>query len=233
MNNLVVAMKVVHSTSLSQTIDAINEAFFYKRSLHKDEREEAAQWIATRQGKSGAYGSMFAPTDRDFREGIKVFTGERITSNAAIGHILGEEACRALILLHVRGKEVDHALQAASHGMLKFLYRTRDKRRGFYCCGACTSALWRHLAVGGLDHAQERLRRGIRVLRMKRDGTGRWKNFPFYYTLLALSEIDLPAALEEMRYSANVCERLLKRLPEDDKTSQRRRSLIEKILARC
>ncbi len=226
-------MKVVHPMSLSQTIDAINEAFFYKRSLQKNERKKAAQWIVTRQGKSGAYGSMFAPTAKDFREGIRVFTGERITSNAAIGHVLGEEACRALILLHIPGKEVDHALQAASHGMLKFLYRARDKKRGFYCCGTCTSALWRHLAVGGLDHAQERLRRGMRVLKMHRDSTGRWRNFPFYYTLLALSEIDVPAALEEMRYSASVCERLLKRLPQDGKTSQRRRSLIEKILARC
>jgi len=226
-------MKVVHPMSLGQIIDAINEAFFYKRSLPKNEREKAAQWIANRQGKSGAYGSMFAPTAKEFRQGIKVFTGERITSNAAIGHVLGEEACRALILLHIRNKEVDHALQAASQGMLKFLYRARDKKRGFYCCGACTSALWRHLAVGGLDHAQERLRRGMRVLRMNRDGTGRWKSFPFYYTLLALSEIDLPTAIEEMRYAARVCERLLKRSPQEGKISQRRRSLIERILAQC
>jgi len=200
-------MKVVHPMSLGQIIDAINEAFFYKRSLPKNEREKAAQWIANRQGKSGAYGSMFAPTAKEFRQGIKVFTGERI--------------------------EVDHALQAASQGMLKFLYRARDKKRGFYCCGACTSALWRHLAVGGLDHAQERLRRGMRVLRMNRDGTGRWKSFPFYYTLLALSEIDLPTAIEEMRYAARVCERLLKRSPQEGKISQRRRSLIERILAQC
>ncbi len=226
-------MKVVHPTSLALTIDAINEAFFYRRSLPKNEREKAAQWIITRQGESGAYGSMFAPTAKDFREGIKVFTGERITSNAAIGHILGEEACRALILLHIRNKEVYHALQAASHGMLKFLYRSKNKKRGFYCCGACTSALWRHLAVGGLDHAKERLRRGMSILRRYRDGSGRWKSFPFYYTLLALSEIDVPAAIDEMRYAARVCERLLKRLPQDGKISQRRRSLIKRILAQC
>ena len=226
-------MKIVHPMSLGKTIDAINEVLFYKRSLPRNERKKAAQWIAIQQGKSGAYGSMFAPTAKDFSEGIKVFTGERIQSNAAIGHILGEEACRALILLHVRNKEVDHALRAANHGMLRLLYRAKDNKRGFYCCGMCTSALWRHLAVGGLDHAQERLRRGMRVLKQRRDGTGRWRNFPFYYTLLALSEIDLPTAIEEMRYAAKVCEGLLKRLPLDGKISQRRRCLIERILAQC
>lgn len=226
-------MKVVHPTSLAKTIDTINEAFFYGLLMSKNERKKAALWIAARQGQRGAYGSMFAPTEKDFREGIRLFTGERITSNAAIGHILGEEACRSLILLNIRDKEVHYAMQAATHGMLTFLYRARDKRRGFYCCGACTGALWRHLAVGGLDHTQERLRKGIRVLRQRRDGTGRWRSFPFYYTLLALSEIELPSAIDEMRYAAKTCEASLKRLKNDGKTSRRRRSLIEKVLAKC
>ncbi len=226
-------MKVVYPTSLASTLDAINEAYFYGWSIPKNERKEVASWIVERQGQSGAYGSMFAPTAKDFREGVRLFTGERITSNAAIGHILGEEACRALILLNIQNKEVYHALQAASHGMLKFLYRAKDKRRGFYCCGACTTALWRHLIVGGLDHAQERLRKGMRVLRQRRDGSGRWRSFPFYYTLLALSEIELPGAIDEMRYAAKTCEVSLRRLQKDGKISQRRRSLIEKVLAQC
>jgi hypothetical protein len=229
----VVAVKVVHPTSLAKTIDAINEAFFFGLSMPKNEKKKAALWIVARQGQRGAYGSMFAPTEKDFREGIRLFTGERITSNAAIGHILGEEACRSLILLNIRDREVYHAMQAASHGMLTFLYRAKDKRRGYYCCGACTDALWRHLSVGGLDHAQERLRKGIRVLRQHRDGTGRWRSFPFYYTLLALSEIELPGAYEEMRYAAKTCEALQRRLKNDGKISQRRRSLIEKVLAKC
>ena len=60
-----------------------------------------------------------------------------------------------------------------------------------------------------LDTAQ---RHGLRVLAGYRtDGRG-WRRFPFYYTLLALTEIDLPAARAELRWAAPAAERSLKAL---------------------
>ena len=70
-------------------------------------------------------------------------------------------------------------------------------------------------------------------LRGSRKGDGRWRRFPFYYTLLALSDIDLPGAVEEIRYAAPVCEAYLKRPPKPDSTSQRRHELVERVLGRC
>lgn len=228
-------MKIIHSKSLAATLDALNEIFFYRRSLPKSQKAQIAKWIAGRQGLPGSYANMFAPTKYDFKKGIRLFTGECVLSNAAIGHILGEEACRVLILLNVRDADVQVALQRATWGMLRRLAPSEIKGRvrGMYCCGICTGAYWRHLAVGGLKNSKRRLVTGMRVLMKYRDGNGKWRRFPFYYTLLALSEINLPSAIAQMRYAAPVCERYLKHSHRNGKISQRRRALAERILEKC
>lgn len=226
-------MKILHTQSLAATVDAINESFFLNQQLSKPQRRQAAKWIADRQGAPGSYANMFAPTKRDMAEGIKLFTGERIATRAGTSHILGEEASRALILLKPQNREIKQALQSATVGMMGRLQN--ERRTGMYCCGKCSAALWRHLTVGGLAEADpERiLSLGIKRLRGYRDGNGRWRVFPFHYTLLALSEIDLASSVTEMRYAAPVLERSLKRSGRSDKYARRRRILAERILAKC
>jgi hypothetical protein len=228
-------MNTTRPNSLAATLDAVNEAFFYGRRLSKSQREDAAEWIAGRQGKPGAYAGMFAPTAVDMKDSLVLFTGERVVTGGGARHILGEEACRALILLDVRQAAVRDALEQASRGMMGRLVKAREGEHGIYCCGRCSVALWRHLAVGGLAEADpERwLRVGIGLLKSHRDGRGRWRRFPYYYTLLALSEIALPTATAEMRYAAPSCERYLKRRAARGKHAQRRRDLSELILAKC
>ena len=228
-------MKLLHTNSLASTLDALNEVFFLGRSVPKAEKKSLARWLASRQGLSGAYRGMFAPTQTDYRRGIKLFTGEKVTSGAAIGHILGEETSRALIVIDGSLPEAREALKNSNKGMIKALMScdTTARVRGFYCCGTCTAALWRHLAVGGLSKSKQRLVDGLRVLKKYRDGTGKWRRFPFYYTLLALSEIDRKLAADEIRYVAPVCERLVKRYKAKNKIAQRRRTLLERILARA
>jgi hypothetical protein len=80
---------------------------------------------------------------------------------------------------------------------------------------------------------EERLLAAMSALKSYRDGNTRWRRFPFYYTLLALSEMDLPSAIEEMRYAAPIMERYLKRHAADSEYSKRRRLLSERILAKC
>lgn len=228
-------MKVVNRNSLGLTLDAVNELLFYGRSLSKAEREKTTQWIVSRQGKPGSYANMFAPTESDFRDGVRLFSGEKIRSRAAIGHVLGEEACRVLVLLGMPAVDVRNALNRASAGMLRRLERSEvsGTMPGMYCCGTCTCCLWRHLAAGGLEDAERRLAAGMKALKSHRKSNGRWRRFPFYYTLLALSDIDLPSAIEEMRYASPVCERYLRRLPKENKIAERRRVLVERILGKC
>jgi len=178
---------------------------------------------------------MFAPTEKDFKNDIKLFTGEKVTSRAAIGHILGEEACRALIVLDVKIPSVKDALKRATKGMLNRLYidHTTKRLRGMFCCGICSDSLFRHLAVGGLDHSEKRLVMGMKALKKYRKGNGEWGRFPFFYTLLALNEIKLKQAIKEMQYAAPVCERYLKRTKPNNKYSVRRHDLCERVLVKC
>src|SRR5205814_7374374 len=86
---------LIDKTSLSQTVDAVNAAYFDGRALAAVERTRTARWIAARQGLPGAYGGTFAGFPSERSKGIAVFTGERIAS-ASARHILGEESSRVL-----------------------------------------------------------------------------------------------------------------------------------------
>ena len=91
----------------------------------------------------------------------------------------------------------------------------------------------RHVAaplVSDMQGAQQHLAAGMKTLKQHRAGNGRWRRFPFYYTLLALMDIDLKAARDELRYAAPSCEILLKRDPGGGKYDQRRRKLMDKVL---
>jgi hypothetical protein len=151
---------VIHTTSLSQTVDAINAAHFDGRTLAAAERSQVARWIADRQGLPGAYGGTFAGFPSERSKGIVLFTGERIAF-ASARHILGEESCRALRLLRVRDRIVTQALDAADEGLMRCFARAaedpRKRNPGLYCCGRCSVGLWRNLLAGGLDRHEERL----------------------------------------------------------------------------
>lgn len=162
---------------------------------------------------------------------MRLFTGERVTTWAATAHILGEEASRALALLGVDRPDVRAAQAAASAGMLERIQTAEGRGQiGTYCCGKCTPAYWRNLTAGSLGAAETRLAAGLRHLKTQRDGKGRWRRFPLYYTVLALVDIDLPEAMEELRYVAPALERT--RSAKQDRYAQRRQALAERALAK-
>jgi hypothetical protein len=127
-------MDMLDTKSLARTVDAVNEALFFGRRIPKSESRRVAKWLATRQGLPRSYSGMFAPTPRDFKGTIRLFTGERITTGAATSHILGEEVCRALLLLDTDVQEVREALLRAVRSMDRRLSQSESEggRLGFY-----------------------------------------------------------------------------------------------------
>jgi hypothetical protein len=226
---------LINKTSLSQTVDAINAARFEGRPLTAAARGEAGRWIAGRQGLPGCYAGTFAGFPAERSKGIVLFTGERIAS-ASARHILGEEASRALRWLGVRERDVTSALDAANEGMLaRLAHAAEDPRKrnpGLYCCGKCSVGVWRNLLAGGLDRHEERLRAGTLHLRSVRDGEQGWRKFPFWYTVLALSEMDGREAQAELEYAAPALERAVGRKPPSAVHGQRRHALAARVLAR-
>ena len=69
-------------------------------------------------------------------------------------------------------------------------------------------------------------------MKAHRTSDGHWRRFPFYYTLLALSELDLKPAADEMCYAAPVLERYVRRTIGDSEFPERRRIIAERILAK-
>jgi hypothetical protein len=127
-------MELLDTRSLAGTIDAVNDSLFFGRRIPKNEARRVAAWLADRQGLPESYAGMFAPTSKDYAEGILLFTGERISSHAATGHILGEEACRALLLLDVGVEKARAALARATSSMDDRLKQSEPERcgRGFF-----------------------------------------------------------------------------------------------------
>jgi hypothetical protein len=225
---------LIDRASLSRTVDAINAALFARRALAATERRQAARWIAARQGLPGAYGGTFAGFASERSDGIIVFTGERLAF-ASARHILGEEASRALRLLRVRDHVVISALEAADDGLMRCLARSaedpRHRNPGLYCCAKCSVGLWRNLLAGGLDRREERLRAGVVHLRSMRDGQTGWRKFPFWYTVLALSEMDTAEAKRELKYAAPALERAANRAAPSAVYAARRHQLATRALS--
>ena len=225
---------VIDATSLSQTVDAVNAAQFDGRALAASERSQVARWIAARQGLPGSYADTFAGFPSERSKGIALFTGERIAS-ASARHILGEETSRALRLLRVRDRGVARALEAANDGLMRCLARAAEDpskhNPGLYCCGKCSVGLWRNLLAGGLDRHEERLRLGALHLRSARDGEHGWRRFPFWYTVLALSEMDSREATAELKYAASVLERAASRVVSSGVYARRRQQLATRALS--
>jgi hypothetical protein len=226
---------LINRTSLSQTVDAINAAQFDGRALSATDRRQVARWIAARQGLSGSYSGTFAGFPAERSKGIVLFTGERIAS-ASARHILGEEASRALRLLGARDRTVTRALEAADDGLMQCLARAaedpRNRNPGLYCCGKCSVGLWRNVLSGGLSRREERLQRGALHLRSVRDGEHGWRKFPFWYTVLALSEMDTDEAKAELKYAAPALERTATRPVASAAYARRRQALAARTLNR-
>lgn len=219
-------MSLVHEDSLGATLDAVNDALFHKRTIKQADALEAARWIASRQGLPGSYRGMFAPTESDYEKGIRVFTGERTRSGASTSHILSEEACRTLCLLKPKNVSARTALKRAQTVVASFMDGT-----GTYCCGICSTSLWRHLSAGGYEGAEDLLESGLRALKSHRDGEG-WRPYPFWYTVLTLLDIDTDQAREELRYAEAFIRRYERNARPRDHYAERRVEVARRAIAR-
>jgi hypothetical protein len=224
---------MLDTTSLANTLDWLNEAWFDNQRLPDELRLQTARWIASRQGLKGAYAAMFAPTEADWQEPLVLFTGEKVTTGAGRSHILGEEALRALTRLDVDEAGIVTALETARKGIEDRLRNGESQGiYGQYCCGTCTTSYWRSLASGALQEPEKRLSAGLKALKQERLGNSRWRRYPYYYTLLALVEMDAGMARDELRYAAPGCERLVgRKTSKAGLHSDRRKQLAERVLA--
>jgi len=214
--------------SLQETLYRLEEARRGFRPQSPETVQQALQWILSRQGLKGSYRNLFAPTEKDLSTGLELITGEKYPKRKAlVRHILGEEALRATVLWNLKSSP---AVSKALEGFRDILESGEKppKETGFYCCYTCTMPFLRTLSVVKPEGWGETLERGIDNIKKARTADGRWRRFPFYYTLLTFSELDTPSAETELRHAGRTCEKLLNRYQnKGDRASLFKRLALE------
>jgi len=217
--------KILVPESLQETLWRLEEVRQGFRNKSATDVQEALQWVLARQGLPGSYSNLFMPTVQDLTQGAHLLTGERMRSNAGTRHVLGEEALRTVIVWKLGSTS---AVTEAVKGFNQII--ERGGKSGSYCCHTCTMSFLRTLAVVKPDEREQILEKGLDRIRKARTSDGRWRGFPFYYTLLTLSEIDTTSAHAELRHASKIAGRLLKRYASGDRVSRFRRLALEKTL---
>jgi len=206
--------------SLQETVYRQEETRLGFRKNSAEETQTALNWILGRQGLKYSYRGLFAPTENDMTEGLQTLTGERFSGRPALSrHILGEEALRTVVLWN---RSSDPAAVKALRGYEKIVNLSVD---GTFCCYNCTIAFLRTLTVAKVGNWPETLDKGIDKIRKTRISNGRWHGFPFFYTLLALSEMDVPSAKDELQHASNAAKKLIKKYKQKDDRTSRFRTL--------
>jgi hypothetical protein len=165
-------------------------------------------------------------------------TGEKLPPAASNRHILGQEALRCLALWDYLDND------SARNGVraLNFILDIDQKRTGEsmiparisgkFCCTKCTLALLRTVSVIKSENWENTLESGIQNITSTRDGKGRWRRFPYYYTLLTLTDCATPSAYDEMKYTSFHARKLINRYQDQsDLTSQFRRYILSCVLS--
>lgn len=218
--------QILTQASLAETLWRLEEIRRGFRPRSDAQVQEALQWVLSRQGLKGSYRNLFAPTKKDM-QGIRLLTGERIVPGAGLRHILGEEALRTTIVWDLGSSSVVKEAVENFNQLLDVGGKQSARETGFYCCFRCTPAFLRSLVAVKPSGWEETLEKGLANIRKKRTQDGRWRGFPFYYTLLTISEMDTFSARAELRHASKVAEKLLKRYRDDDRTSRFRRLGLE------
>ncbi len=216
---------------LGDTVNSVNTTFLTGGSIPPDDARAIARFIASRQGLPGCYPGLFAPMPGELDTPYVLFTGEPTSTGAAGRHILGEECLRILRILNYRDPDVTAAIDRAQTGFAAQLDHVRSVgySTDTYCCGKCTIAYWRTLLTNWLPDPLPRIARGMPDLEACRLN-GKWRRYPFYYTVLCLTEIPIDIARNELDYIRPACERALKRQGKSSRYANARSIILHRAL---
>ncbi len=219
--------------SLAYTLDVLNEACFNGVSLSSMQHRQITGFLLSRFEQPRSYRGLFAPTESDFAGPIRLFTGEKISTRAAIAHILSEETLKHLNWLQSKDKTIKPVLRKAGQTFAGFILDNHSRNQsplGRYCCGNCSVSMWRHAASSGLSISRPILDSAADLLKKSRLSGGKWRGYPFYYTLLALLEFPEELAKKELMHAAVSCERAAGQNPKDDIYRLRRKQVCTRVL---
>jgi hypothetical protein len=222
-------MNLVHPTSLVSTLDSAAGEFFGHRPISPAVLKELSSLLVSRQIISGPNSGFFISFTSESWTHMRLFTGETLHTEFACRHITLIEAARLLVLLSDGQGPVNKSIDLANQRMASMCY-TRFCSKGE--CKPLTIAYMRYLAAGPSGEAPPQLQALLARLASYRDGKGKWQGFPFFFTLLMLTEVQDPLASQELDYASRS---IVKQPPLGETKSpyaERRRSILNTIRTR-
>ncbi len=221
-------MSLDHPVSLFAAIDACSEDYLYRKTISFEDRQALVALFTSRQILSGPNSGFFTRDTTEPDERTQLFTGETLHTKLASRHIPLIEIPRLLILLAVMDEASLRCIELADQRMRSMCYSE-------FCasgeCRALTIAYMRYLNAKESDKLAGRLSDFLEQLRTFRDGKGGWRGFPYFYTMLMLSELD-DIARYELEYSRPRLEKMAEQRKPDQPISLRCWAITETILSR-
>ena len=161
----------------------------------------AVAWLMEQHNGPAAYrqGFFALPEDPSKLDPGVLPTGEPISSLTSTRHVYAELALAVLLRYGERNKSAVQTALAAMRALMLGRYAVK----GFYCCGACTAAIWQVLGAIPQAVSPPIINDGMETLKKNRQEDGSWRRFPFYFTLLSLSRLPYPFARREIRFAAD------------------------------
>ncbi|MGD9676317.1 MAG: hypothetical protein AB7V19_06500 [Candidatus Bipolaricaulia bacterium] len=204
------------------------DAVARRGSVAVAERAAVVTSLLDRQVSAGRKAGLFELSPRDWEEGPRLWTGELIRTKLAAEHVFSQEAGRLL-----------HRLAGADPTVRQSVSRTAARLAGTcYAVQHCTIGECATSFIGYVrfltsvcgDEARGDVAWRLQTLLQHRSPNGRWKHFPFYYTVLVLSELPPPAGEGELAHASEACARALRRPSIGEPYATRRTRLLRHVL---
>ena len=222
-------MPIIHPASLAATLDATDEALFFQKTIPVSVRKDVSDLLISRQIQSGSNAGCFIPFTAEAATESRLFSGERLNTAFASRHIQLIEAARLLKLLGMDDKATAKSIALAENHMNAMCY-SKFCSKGE--CKSITVAYLRYLPTSDQKDSPAHINSLLTQLAAHRDEKGKWRGFPFFYTVLVLSEIDDPLAINEREYAAPVFQKPPGALLSTDPISRRRQAILARAFSR-
>ena len=229
------SQEILVEESLYETLYRFQEARYELRPHAPRQVRDALDWIESRQDpRTQQLAFQRTDLDRQLTGGYRTESGEYVRST----HLklptgegkwnLAVQFIRLLLNWEDPDAEIVHLARAS----FLDLYPGPHVKPGRFCCGPCNASFQPALHLVDAERYAAQEPAFIETLRRDRADRPRWKQHPFYCTILALDDIGTDAAHQELHYIApHIHPSLATRYQsKDDRASRFRRLAIETAL---
>ncbi|TFH05610.1 MAG: hypothetical protein E4H14_12425 [Candidatus Thorarchaeota archaeon] len=205
-------------------LDSLEEAILLLEQAHRSgdniDLEQVVDFIIGQQIRYGQDAGIFVESRNVSRSKVRVYTGEKIQTYLAAKNILTIESTRALVLTRSSSESASSSIAIAASWLENQCFSD------FCVAGECkhsTVAFMRYLNALGTN---DRLDHMISKLSKFRDGKGGWTGFPYFFTFLALAEIESQIANDELYYALTFAKDRFKRNRSEEPFISRRNEIL-------